>query len=68
MLFCAEGCSLFDDLCLRIDVNQRYASLLPQWNDVAHLLEIDSLRTKVGQEYLIIVIKTIMLWYNEVLI
>jgi len=46
VLFCAEGCSLFDDLCLRIDVNQRYASLLPQWKDVAHLLEVDSLRTK----------------------
>lgn len=46
VLFCAEGCSLFDDLCLRVDVNQRYASLLPQWKDVAHLLEIDSLRTK----------------------
>jgi len=46
VLFCAEGCSLFDDLCLRVDVNQRYASLLPQWKDVAHLLEIDTLRTK----------------------
>jgi len=46
VLFSAEGCFLFDDLCLRIDVNQRYASLLPQWKDVAHLLEVDSLRTK----------------------
>jgi len=46
VLFSAEGCFLFDDLCLRIDVNQRYASLLPQWKDVAHLLEVDALRTK----------------------
>ena len=47
VVFCAEGCALFDDLCLRIDVNQRYASLLPQWKDVAHILEVDALRTKV---------------------
>jgi len=46
VVFCAEGCALFDDLCLRIDVNQRYASLLPQWKDVAHILEVDALRTK----------------------
>lgn len=46
VVFSAEGCSLFDDLCLRIDVNQRYASVLPQWKDVAHLLEVDALRTK----------------------
>ena len=40
---------MFDDLCLRIDVNQRYASLLPQWKDVAHILEVDALRTKVHE-------------------
>ena len=46
MIFTAEGTALFDELCLRIDVNQRYADFLPQWTDVAHLLEVDNLRTK----------------------
>jgi len=46
VVFSAEGCAVFDELCLRIDVNQRYASVLPQWKDVAHLLEVDTLRTK----------------------
>ena len=40
------GCDIFDELCLRIDVNQKYAELLPQWKDVAHQLEIDQLMTK----------------------
>ena len=43
--FCI-GCDIFDELCLRIDVNQKYAELLPQWKDVAHQLEIDQLMTK----------------------
>jgi len=46
VVFSPEGIALFDELCLRVDVNQRYASVLPQWTDVAHLLEVDSLRTK----------------------
>ena len=48
--FCIDsyfiGCDIFDELCLRIDVNQKYAELLPQWKDVAHQLEIDQLMTK----------------------
>ncbi len=40
-----DGCSIFDELCLRIDVNQKYASVLPQWKDVADVLEVDQLRT-----------------------
>ena len=31
------GCDIFDELCLRIDVNQKYAELLPQWKDVAQI-------------------------------
>lgn len=46
VIFSPEGISLFDELCLRVDVNQRYANILPQWTDMAHLLEVDSLRTK----------------------
>ncbi|CAM6055073.1 unnamed protein product [Sphagnum tenellum] len=42
----AAGCELFEELCLRIDVNQQYASCLPQWKDVAELLEVDALRTQ----------------------
>ena len=41
-----EGCDIFDKLCIRVDVNQRYAELLPQWKDVAHHLQIDNLVTK----------------------
>ena len=46
MSICIIGCDIFDELCLRIDVNQKYAELLPQWKDVAHQLEIDQLMTK----------------------
>jgi len=46
VVFSPEGMALFDELCLRVDINQRYANVLPQWTDVAHLLEVDSLRTK----------------------
>ena len=46
LILTPEGCDIFDKLCIRIDVNQRYADLLPQWKDVAHHLEIDSLVTK----------------------
>ena len=41
-----EGVDVFDELCLRLDINQNYAELLPQWTDVAHQLEMDVLRTK----------------------
>ena len=46
MNICIIGCDIFDELCLRIDVNQKQAELLPQWKDVAHQLEIDQLMTK----------------------
>ena len=42
----SEGVALFDELCLRLDVNQKYASLLPQWKDLAAKLDIDTLRTQ----------------------
>ena len=41
-----EGCEIFDILCLRLDVNQKYVDLLPQWRDVAHVLQLDDLATK----------------------
>merc|ERR1740116_589475 len=41
-----EGCEIFDTLCLRLDVNQKYVDLLPQWRDVAHILQLDDLATK----------------------
>ncbi len=41
-----EGCEIFDELCLRVDINQRYAEILPQWKDVAKKLEMDSLQTR----------------------
>jgi len=41
-----EGCEIFDILCLRLDVNQKYVDLLPQWRDVAHILQLDDLATK----------------------
>ena len=41
-----EGCEIFDILCLRLDVNQKYVDLLPQWRDVAHILQLDDLSTK----------------------
>jgi len=41
-----EGCEIFDILCLRLDINQKYVDLLPQWRDVAHILQLDDLATK----------------------
>ena len=41
-----SGVALFDELCLRIDVNQKYTSLLPQWKDVAAKLNVDELRAQ----------------------
>ncbi|TRY73720.1 hypothetical protein TCAL_05846 [Tigriopus californicus] len=38
------GCQLFEQLCMNIDVNQEYTSILPQWSDVANQLQIDDLR------------------------
>lgn len=46
LILTAEGCDIFDELCLRLDVNQKYAELLPQWKDVAHHLQMDDLTTK----------------------
>ena len=46
LILTPEGCDIFDNLCIRIDVNQKYADLLPQWKDLAHQLQIDELVTK----------------------
>jgi len=46
LILTPEGCEIFDNLCIRIDVNQKYADLLPQWKDLAHQLQIDELVTK----------------------
>ena len=46
LILTPEGCDIFDTLCIRIDVNQKYADLLPQWKDLAHQLQIDDLVTK----------------------
>ena len=46
LAFCPTGCELFDALCLRMDVNQKYEFVLPQWRDLAGRLEIDELRTR----------------------
>lgn len=46
LIMTPEGVSVFDELCLRLDINQKYADLLPQWTDVAHKLEVDQLMTK----------------------
>jgi len=35
-----KGVKLFDELCLRVDVNQAYADCLPQWGDLASKLEV----------------------------
>ena len=40
------GIELFDELCVRIDVNQKYVDVLPQWKDLADLLQVDTLRTR----------------------
>ena len=40
------GVALFDELCLRVDVNQRYAECLPQWGDLARALDVDELKTR----------------------
>lgn len=46
LILTPEGVDIFDELCLRLDVNQKYAELLPQWKDVAHHLQVDDLSTK----------------------
>lgn len=46
LIWSEQGCDIFDHLCLRMDINQAYAEALPQWKDVADLLEVDSLRTQ----------------------
>ena len=43
---CNTGCELFDELCLLIDINQRYVDNLPQWMDVAEKLQVDNLKTQ----------------------
>ena len=41
-----EGCDIFDELCLRLDINQKYVDILPQWSHLAHKLEMDALQTR----------------------
>ena len=46
LVLTAEGITVFDELCLRLDVNQKYADILPQWKELAQHLNIDQLMTK----------------------
>ena len=46
LILTPEGCAVFDELCIRLDVNQKYADLLPQWKDVAHHLQVDEISTR----------------------
>ena len=46
LVLTGEGITVFDELCLRLDVNQKYADILPQWKELAQHLNIDQLMTK----------------------
>ncbi|CAB4062215.1 unnamed protein product [Lepeophtheirus salmonis] len=41
-----EGRVLFEELCLRIDINENYAEILPGWKDLAGVLEVDDLKIR----------------------
>jgi len=45
---CREGGELFNDLCMWVDINQKYVELgmFPQWNDLARELNIDDMKTE----------------------
>jgi hypothetical protein len=42
-----EGGELFNDLCMWVDINQKYVELglFPQWYDIARELNIDQVIT-----------------------
>ena len=43
LLYLQEGGELFNDLCMWVDINQKYVELglFPQWYDIARELNID---------------------------
>eukprot|EP00096_Caligus_rogercresseyi_P012480 TRINITY_DN5232_c0_g1_i1.p1 TRINITY_DN5232_c0_g1~~TRINITY_DN5232_c0_g1_i1.p1 ORF type:complete len:445 (-),score=113.80 TRINITY_DN5232_c0_g1_i1:2759-4093(-) len=41
-----EGRILFQELCLRLDINESYASILPGWKDLAGILRVEDLKTR----------------------
>lgn len=45
---CKEGGELFNDLCMWVDINQKYVELglFPQWDDIARELRIDDMKTE----------------------
>jgi len=45
---CKEGGELFNDLCMWVDINQKYIDLglFPQWDDIARELNIDDMKTE----------------------
>lgn len=45
---CKEGGELFNDLCMWVDINQKYVDLglFPQWDDIARELDIDDMKTE----------------------
>lgn len=45
---CQEGGELFNDLCMWVDINQKYVELglFPQWYDIARELNIDQMKTE----------------------
>lgn len=45
---CKEGGELFNDLCMWVDINQKYVDLglFPQWDDIARELRIDDMKTE----------------------
>jgi len=45
---CKEGGELFNDLCMWVDINQKYVDLglFPQWDDIARELNIDEMKTE----------------------
>jgi len=45
---CKEGGELFSDLCMWVDINQKYVDLglFPQWDDIARELNIDQMKTE----------------------
>jgi len=45
---CKEGSELFNDLCMWVDINQKYVDLglFPQWDDIARELSIDEMKTE----------------------
>jgi len=45
---CKEGGELFNNLCMWVDINQKYLDLglFPQWDDIARELNIDEMKTE----------------------